>query len=162
MKRFATLPKDPEVSIVIIPNEDCPEWKIMKTRFNEMSRKLYDKMDVYLDEAGLDVVVKTMGPYVPRDLGQRSLNILLQDGDAVGFICYGTANGSGYISELYIDEERRRAGYGHLLMSGVIEGFKKAKLKYVDLSVIVTNWPARKLYESLGFKQMSVQYALPL
>ena len=86
MKRFATLPKDPEVSIVIIPNEDCPEWKIMKTRFNEMSRKLYDKMDVYLDEAGLDVVVKTMGPYVPRGLGQRSLNILLQDGDAVGFI----------------------------------------------------------------------------
>lgn len=162
MSIYDKRPVDPELSIVVIPDEKCPEWKMMKTRFQEMSKKLYEKMDVYLEEADLSAVVKTMGPYVPGGLGTKSLNVLLQDRDAIGFITYGMINGVGYVSELYIDPSRRKAGYGHMLMQSVIEHLRKQKASYIELSVITTNWPARKLYESLGFKPMAVQMALVL
>ena len=162
MNRFKATPQDPVITIVTIPNENCEEWKIMKDRYYKLAEALHEKQKVYINEADLAVVAKTLGKYEKDHLGGRGLDVILQDGIAIGFVTYLRMFDTGIVSEIYIDPDKRRAGYGHRLLNGVVERFKRDGCKYVELGVIVTNWPARKLYESLGFKPLQLSMALPL
>ncbi len=69
------------------------------------------------------------------------------------FICaqIGVKHVSGelHVTTVAVRPERRRMGYARSLIQAVIAAFPEAR--YVHLEVRPSNWPARALYEALGF-----------
>ncbi len=56
------------------------------------------------------------------------------------------------ITDVFIEEEKRRQGYAKKILSYIINLYKGSKIM---LEVNIENVPAIKLYESLGFKKIS-------
>ncbi len=85
----------------------------------------------------------------------------LYDGDqAVGMI-WLKANmdrpvKSGFIFEVYIDEQQRGKGYGKQLMLLIEEKARELGLKSLGLHVFAYNDVARKLYEAVGYEVSSL------
>ena len=74
---------------------------------------------------------------------------------------YEIAAGVGFIMRLMIDEKYQGQGYGKATM---IELICRLKL-YPDVEIIVTSYRkenkiAARLYESFGFRQWDISYAL--
>jgi ribosomal protein S18 acetylase RimI-like enzyme len=85
----------------------------------------------------------------------------LYDGDqAVGMI-WLKANmdrpvKSGFIFDVYIDEQQRGKGYGKQLMLLIEEKAHELGLKSIGLHVFAYNDVARKLYETVGYEVSSL------
>lgn len=83
--------------------------------------------------------------------------VLLLDDFVIGAAGF-TFNGyEGYINNVVIDEEYRGKGYSKLLMEGLLNLGRKAGIDEFTLEVRVSNTPAVKLYESLGFVSEGVR-----
>ena len=68
---------------------------------------------------------------------------------------YLTGQPVGWISDLYVKKEHRNQGHAALLMKLALHAFKKHGFSDVRLNVYAHNEKAIKLYESLGFKDVS-------
>lgn len=83
--------------------------------------------------------------------------VIILDGFIIGAAGY-TFNGfEGYINNVVIDEDFRGKGYSKILMEGLLEHGRKAGINEYTLEVRVSNAPAVKLYESLGFVSEGVR-----
>ncbi|WP_332632488.1 GNAT family N-acetyltransferase [Halalkalibacter flavus] len=67
----------------------------------------------------------------------------------------------GMVLELYVLQPYRKKGFGHMLMNYALHYFKQKKLKKVQLNVFAGNF-AKKLYEQMGFKDVSTLMERPL
>lgn len=79
----------------------------------------------------------------------------------LGFTMYELVAGVGFIMRLMIDYKYQRQGYGRATM---LELIRRLKL-YPDVEIIATSYckdneVAAKLYQSLGFKQWDIPYAI--
>ncbi len=72
----------------------------------------------------------------------------------VGYVGLSVVLDEGYIGNLAVVEDYRRKGIGKALMLELINECKTLDLAFVTLEVRVSNEPAVKLYESLGFTQV--------
>lgn len=63
---------------------------------------------------------------------------------------------SGFIYDVYIDEQQRGKGYGKELMLLIEEKARELGLKSIGLHVFAYNNVARKLYETVGYEVSSV------
>jgi ribosomal protein S18 acetylase RimI-like enzyme len=62
------------------------------------------------------------------------------------------------IAAMYVDSEKRKSGIGRGLMAEAINKAKGIKgVEQIYLSVTSSNEPARKLYETLGFKTYGIE-----
>ena len=98
-----------------------------------------------------------------EDAGSRYLVIEL-DGYVIGAAGYTDTVGDGYINNVVIDREYRGRGYSKKLLEAVIESGKKAGIYDYTLEVRVSNLPAIRLYEAVGFENAGVRkgfYDLP-
>ena len=68
---------------------------------------------------------------------------------------YLTGSEVGWISDLYIKKDFRQKGYAELLLNLAFHAFKKLGYTDVRLNVYAHNDKAIKLYEKLGFKEIS-------
>ncbi len=83
--------------------------------------------------------------------------VILADGRVAGAAGY-TFNGfDGYINNVVIDVDRRGQGLGKVLMKELLAVGRKNGVPEFTLEVRVSNTPAIKLYESLGFKSEGVR-----
>ena len=83
--------------------------------------------------------------------------VILADGRVAGAAGY-TFNGfDGYINNVVIDVDRRGQGLGKVLMKELLTVGRKNGVPEFTLEVRVSNTPAIKLYESLGFKSEGVR-----
>lgn len=57
----------------------------------------------------------------------------------------------GHITNIAIDPAHRNKGYGKFLMKAIMAESSRLGIDYMTLEVRVSNLPAIKLYESLGF-----------
>lgn len=57
--------------------------------------------------------------------------------------------------DLAVTEDSRGLGIGTKLINAAIEWSKEKKLDYVELGVLSNNEGARKLYEKLGFEDVT-------
>lgn len=57
------------------------------------------------------------------------------------------------LSDLFVTPEARRRGVGTLLIKAVIETARAAGAARLELATAITNHPARRLYEKLGWKR---------
>ena len=83
--------------------------------------------------------------------------VILADDRVAGAAVY-TFNGfDGYINNVVIDVDRRGQGLGKVLMKELLAVGRKNGVPEFTLEVRVSNTPAIKLYESLGFKSEGVR-----
>lgn len=83
--------------------------------------------------------------------------VILADGIPVGTAGY-TFNGfEGYINNVVIDEKLRGHGLSKILMEALLNKGKENGIMDYTLEVRVSNAPAVKLYESLGFESAGVR-----
>ncbi len=83
--------------------------------------------------------------------------VILVDGKIAGQAGYTDTLGDAYINNVAIEESYRGQGLGRRLMEDLIaDGLSKGILNYT-LEVRVSNTPAVKLYESLGFECAGVR-----
>jgi ribosomal protein S18 acetylase RimI-like enzyme len=77
-------------------------------------------------------------------------------GKPAGFVAYHSGGLlEGYILFLAIGKEFRSKGYARTLMNYAINEFKKQGMRVVRLQTRTDNARGRKLYTSLGFKELS-------
>ncbi len=79
----------------------------------------------------------------------------------IGFTMYEIIAGVGFIMRLMVDEKYQGQGYGRATMIEVIRRLKLCP----DVEVIATSYRkeneiAAKLYQSLGFQQWDISYAI--
>ncbi len=68
----------------------------------------------------------------------------------------------GHIEDVLIDPDYRGRGLAEVLVRHAIEAAREENLTRVEVNALISNQPARRLYEKLGFSSDSVAYELPL
>ncbi|PGO25370.1 GNAT family N-acetyltransferase [Bacillus cereus] len=63
----------------------------------------------------------------------------------------------GHIVAMYVDAQNRRNGLARELIANAIQRAREIKLEQLTLGVVSTNEPAKKLYESMGFKTYGIE-----
>jgi ribosomal protein S18 acetylase RimI-like enzyme len=72
------------------------------------------------------------------------------------------ARRTGYVSDLVVHEAWRSKGIGRDLLNGLLARFHARGLKTARIGAITENAGAIKLYEQMGFNQVSVALERPL
>jgi ribosomal-protein-alanine N-acetyltransferase len=72
------------------------------------------------------------------------------------------ARRTGYVSDLVVQEAWRGKGVGRDLLNGLLARFRARGLKTARIGAISENVGAIKLYERMGFSQVSVAMERPL
>ena len=91
--------------------------------------------------------------YVLEDGGELFGAIsIVPENELDGFDCWKVKEGAREFARVVISPDRQQKGLSHLLVEGILEVLSGMGTKAVHLSVAKKNVPARKLYESTGFK----------
>jgi len=69
-------------------------------------------------------------------------------------------NWYGHVEDVIIDPAYRGKGLAFVLLKELLRVAKEKKLSRVELNALSENYPARRLYEKLGFTTDSVAYEL--
>lgn len=79
--------------------------------------------------------------------------LVAEDIDVIGYLVLYTASGESEIVTIAVSPEARRKGVGRRLIDEVIAFSKKSSIyiEEINLEVRLSNEPAIKLYESVGF-----------
>ncbi len=93
------------------------------------------------------------------------LYIAVEGSEVVGFILMTIKKSGkclkvrkyGHIEEAAVDKNHRRKGVARAMMNFVLDYFKKRGLKYAHIGVEVDLPIARKAWESMGFKQETIE-----
>ena len=75
----------------------------------------------------------------------------------IGFCLISVIAGEGTILQVAVHPEYRAKGIGKKLTSAAIEQAKELGTEVIFLEVRVTNTPARRLYQSLGFEKIDLR-----
>jgi [ribosomal protein S18]-alanine N-acetyltransferase len=79
------------------------------------------------------------------------------DGSVAGYCGYWGIAGEGCIYNVAVKKEFRRQQIAFQLLTTIIEEGAKAGMEAFTLEVRVTNTPAIRLYERLGFEQAGIR-----
>lgn len=99
---------------------------------------------------------------------EHALELLLHEGEAVGFVCeqdgkvlaYGgmlIASFEGQITNIAVHPDARRQGFGNAILSSLIDEARALHLESVFLEVRVSNAGAIALYEKAGFATLGTR-----
>ena len=117
------------------------DWKINKKKLTETFEKVLKsrKSQIYFLEIGGKIA------------GHMTLHIENNKFRSVGYLDY-----------LFIRKNYRGKGYGRLMTKEFMRLSKKANVKKIALSTRIENKKAQKLYESLRFKRIGINYGINL
>ena len=116
-----------------------------------------------ITEAHIDGIAELEALCFSSPWSKKSLELLLNDGIGVGFVCsrggkvcaYGgmlCAVDEGQITNIATHPDCRRQGYGRAVVEALIKYASNNHLDSISLEVRESNEAAIKLYSSLGFK----------
>ena len=80
--------------------------------------------------------------------------VAVEAGEVVGYVGSQTVLGETDMMNLAVAPEARRQGTGRALVLALVEALTEKGSRSLMLEVRVSNIPAQKLYESLGFSQV--------
>jgi len=102
-------------------------------------------------------------PWSERSLASElnnplSLWLVALDGDRVaGYIGSQTVLGESDMMNLAVSPEYRQQGIGRVLVLSLLDRLRQMGSHSITLEVRLSNLPAGKLYESLGFSQVGLR-----
>lgn len=131
----------------------------MKVQFREIDRgNLRDVLRLKVSEGECEFIAPNSfslaEAYVEEGLKPQAI---YADSRLVGFIMYGKWLGadSYWITRLMISPEHRRCGYARESVGLAISNlFTQTDCDRISISFVPQNEPARRLYESLGFREV--------
>lgn len=100
--------------------------------------------------------------HIADDADRNAEGVLVMeadDGRIVGFIstwCDREA-GIGYIANVVVDAEFRGLGHGRELLHAALRHFRGLGLTHARIETLVQNERGRRLYESIGFREIARQ-----
>ena len=77
--------------------------------------------------------------------------------DICGVACIENQYGDGYLHNIAVDTELRHQGIGKILTEKCVDFIKSNGINKIFLEVRVSNIPAIKLYEKVGFKTVATR-----
>lgn len=80
--------------------------------------------------------------------------VALEDGTLAGYVGSQTVMGESDMMNLAVAPEQRRRGVARALVKALVEELRLQGSHSLTLEVRVSNLPARKLYDALGFVQV--------
>ncbi len=114
-----------------------------------------------VEEAFLDVEGNTPQPIeafrastIEKDGWDPSLWLLLEDEAGLAGVALGERwpSDGGFVTYLAVARRARGRGHGRTLLLGLFEAFKRANLRFAELSVHARNREALSLYRSAGME----------
>jgi len=110
--------------------------------------------------------------YLKKKYSEISTRLIVasEDGKVVGFmLCLLSPNVPiykerkiGVISDVFVNEERRRKGVMKKMFDTGIKWFRKNRVRTVQLSVAAANTEAREIYAKMGFAPFMIHKRLDL
>lgn len=92
-----------------------------------------------------------------EDNEMAAYRVVIADGRFAGYCGYWTIADEGNITNVAIDPEFRGKGLGTMLVKDMMENGENINLAGFTLEVRVSNTPAIRLYEKLGFKNEGIR-----
>jgi ribosomal protein S18 acetylase RimI-like enzyme len=143
--------------------DDVPRLRLLWLALYENQKA--NGMLVDLPDDAFDRWTASLAPMLGRF---TCLFVVEKRGSPVGFLAgriralpaYFGGSQVGFISDVYVDSEHRRNGFGRQLMLMATNWFRNAGVKRLELQVIVNNPSARKLYTDLGWSEELLQMVL--
>jgi ribosomal-protein-alanine N-acetyltransferase len=106
-------------------------------------------------ELGLKYDISFDKHYTLKDYLNNSnylINVYEIDNKVIGFIICTKIIDTIEVQLIYIDSDYRKRGYAYKLMKSIeLEGFR------IILEVSIENSPAKRLYDKLGYKTISIR-----
>jgi ribosomal protein S18 acetylase RimI-like enzyme len=92
----------------------------------------------------------------PRYVGKLHISVLRQHNQLMGFVAYYMKKPDfGFLLFLAVDQKFRKNQYGETLLRYGLQQLADMGAKRIQLLTRLTNLPARRLYERVGFKEFS-------
>ncbi len=127
--------RDSKLKIRVVSERDLAD--IFKIELEAFGKKAYPK---WVFQQGMKLLGRT---FIVAEL----------DGRAIGYVMAHAKGRTGEILSIAVHPKHRRKGIGKLLMKEIIKKLQNEfGVKRIKLQVKVSNKPAIKLYERLGFK----------
>jgi ribosomal-protein-alanine N-acetyltransferase len=82
---------------------------------------------------------------------------ILEKNDIIAVIQFWSLFEESEITLVAVKKEFQNQGYGKILIERTFEYLKEKSVKSVYLEVAIDNEPAKKLYEKLGFKFLTIR-----
>ncbi len=82
---------------------------------------------------------------------------ILEKNDIIAVIQFWSLFEESEITLVAVKKEFQNQGYGKILIERTFEYLKEKNVKSVYLEVAIDNEPAKKLYEKLGFKFLTIR-----
>lgn len=154
------------ISIRDATEEDLPEVVDLWGMLAKHHESLSDNFALAWDSK------RRWAEYLERRFAEISTKLIVAEekGRLVGFmLCFLSPNTPifkerkiGVISDVYVQEERRRKGVANKMLDVGLRWFKKNKVRFVQLSVAHDNLEARAVWRSLGFEPYMLYKRLDL
>ena len=97
-----------------------------------------------------------------KNIKYYKISAIINKNNIIGY-CLSIIQGSlGELCTLFIDEQHRNNGLGHLLVDKHLNWLKDNKCENISVNVLVENESTIRFYESLGFKQNIINMEIPL
>ncbi|MEG1389129.1 MAG: ribosomal protein S18-alanine N-acetyltransferase [Angelakisella sp.] len=123
-----------EYSITPMTREDVPEVTVMN---NLCFTCPWSEQSLMAETTKNDAVFLVARSGAGVICGYAGLNYVLDE---------------GYIANIAVHPEYRRQGIARLLLEALIAQSRRLALSFITLEVRVSNTPAQKLYEAMGFE----------
>jgi diamine N-acetyltransferase len=128
----------------------------LNLQVTEVQRRLVATATQSLAEAYIDPNLFPLAIYDAAACGYEQPEVPL-----IGFTMYEIVAGVGFIMRLMVDQKYQRQGYGRATM---IEVIRRLKL-HPEVEIIATSYQkeneiAARLYQSLGFWQWNISFAI--
>ncbi len=123
------------------------------------------------DEAALSRAAKEMDELLTAGISTPGHHLLVAEddvtGDRVGYLWYGPRSSGAdpnvaWLYDVYVEEELRGGGLGRRLMEALEVQVRSDGHHRIELNVFGDNDRARRLYDSMGYREMARQMAKEL
>jgi ribosomal protein S18 acetylase RimI-like enzyme len=92
----------------------------------------------------------------PLYVGKLKINVLRQHNQLIGFVAYYMKSADlGFLLFLAVDKKFRKKQYGETLLRFGLDQLADMGAKRIQLVTRTTNFPAQRLYQRVGFYEIS-------
>jgi len=135
--------------------------EIKKDNIN-LIKNLWEKNRIFHQNSNLNFDERMNNIFNSKNIKYYKISAIINKSNIVGYCLSIIQGSSGELCTLFIDEQHRNNGLGHLLVDKHLDWLKDNKCESIFVNVLVENENTISFYETLGFKQNIINMEIPL